>query len=145
MPVADHAEARDLVCAVLNTAWAAQTSPPPLIFEDGRTTKPDHAPYAEAEIDYGDQRGVAIGDSGRKRLRTEARLIVAIHTVPGDGLTMSDALVIIVQDAFEKVRDTAPDKVTFRRVAVVKDGLTGDSFKVRVIVYFDYDRVQSRT
>lgn len=145
MPVIDQAEARDLVYEVLNTAWNAPMSPPPLIFEDRGVAKPDHGPYAEAEIDFGYQGGVAIGDSGRKRVRTEARLIVSIHTVPGDGLTMSDALVKIVQNAFEQRRNTAPDQVTFRRVTVVKDGRVGDSYKMRVIVYFEYDRIQSRT
>lgn len=146
MPVADDAEARDLVYKVLNDAWAAAPGTPKLVFQDQRAEKPDSAPYAEAEIQHYDGFDAAIGDSGTKRVRDKARLIVAIYTVPGDGLTVSDTLAKIVKNAFRGKRGTSPDKVTFRRVrGPIEDGLTGNGFKVRVIVDFEYDQIQTMT
>lgn len=146
MPVADAAEARDLVMTVLSTAWAAAPGSPPMVYQDQRMEKPNAAPYAEAEIQHMDGFNAAIGDSGRKRVRSKARLVVAIYTKPGDGLTVSDTLAKIVQNAFESKRNTGPDTVTFRRVrGPFEDGLTGNGYKVRVIVDFEYDRIQTMT
>jgi hypothetical protein len=144
MPVADIAEGRDLIYGVLKTAWAAQMSPPPLIYQDQNAEKPlAGAPYAEAEIQHQDGFNAAIGDSGKKRVRSVARLTVSIYTVPGDGLTVQDALVKIVQNAFESKRNVGgPEKIIIRKVRVVEDGNTGNAFRVRVIVDYEYDRIQ---
>lgn len=146
MPVASVAEARDQIYKVLNDAWAAAPGTPPMFYQDQRGEKPNAAPYAEAEIQHLDGLTVAIGDSGKKRVRSTGRLIVSIYSVPGDGLTTSDTMAKIVQEAFESKRHTAPDAVTFRRITPpIEDGLTGNAFKVRVMVYFDYDRIQGMT
>jgi hypothetical protein len=146
MPVTDRAEAKDLVFGVLKDAWATITSPPPMIYQDQREERPEAGPYAEAEIQHQDGFNAAIGDGGRKRVRAVARLVVSVYTVPGDGLTTSDDLVKVVQNAFEKRRNIGgPEKVTVRSVKVVEDGLTKNAYKVRVLAYFEYDRIQTMT
>jgi hypothetical protein len=72
--------------------------------------------------------------------RSWAVVTVELYTLPGDGLTISDYLANIVQDALE-ARQT-PDKVYFRDVRVVDDGRDGGHQKVRVIANLDYDRVK---
>lgn len=141
MPVNDIGNARDLVFDMLKTAWAGQDEAPVLLYQDNAADPPERASYAEAEIQH--QRGTqaTIGEAGKRRFRAWARLTVTIRTPYGDGLTSSDAMTKIVQDAYEG-KSTAHGEVQFRDVRVVEDGKDGAFYKVRVIVDFDYDRLK---
>lgn len=147
MPVADIAEARDLVMGLFKTKWSAQAPPVPIVgYQDKKTPgipPADGSEYVEAEIQHMDDRPAGIGDTGRKRFRAFARLIVDIRTPFGDGLTRSDQLVKIIQSF--RGSTTAPDRVQFRRVTVGESGKDGNYYKVRMFVYFDYDEVVETT
>jgi hypothetical protein len=151
MPVDNVAEARDFVMEIVNTAWAASAEPagypaaygawpPPLFFQDVPDDVPNGTPYALASIQHRGGGPVAIGDAGLRRFRAEGTITVTVWAPHGDGLTTSDHLVTIAQDALE-ARHT-PDKVYFRHVRVVDDGRDGANSKVRVVADIDYDRVK---
>jgi hypothetical protein len=141
MPVvADIGSARDIVMNRLKTAWAAQTTPPPMFYQDEEQDAPgDSTTYGEAGIEHRKGQQATIGGRGMKRFRAWAILTVTIRTPYGDRLTSSDAFVKIVQDTFE---GKSQGGVDFRDVRVVEDGKDGAYNKVRVLVNFEYDRVK---
>lgn len=141
MPVvADIGAARDVVMNRLKTAWAAQASPPPMLYQDEEEDAPaDATTYGEAVIEHKRGQQATIGGRGMRRFRAWATLTVTLRTPYGDRLTISDTLVKIVQDAFE---GKSQGGVIFRDVRVVEDGKDGAYSKVRVLVNFEYDRVK---
>lgn len=147
MPVANIAEARDFMCGVIKTAWAASSAPagwsgswpPTILWPDVAGEPPKSGAYAEVEIQHQGGGNVAIGDSGNRRIRAKGVLTVCVFTDAGDGLTLSDYIANIVQRALE-ARQT-PDKVQFRDVRVVDDGRVEKAYKVRVVSNIEYDRV----
>jgi hypothetical protein len=145
MPVADRGAAKDAIFKVLSDAWTAASQTAPILYQDQDREKPATGPYLEAKILHTDSKQVAIGDSGRKRICAYGKLTVAVYTPPGDGLSSSDLLSKIVQDAYEKKRNTSPDGVLFRKTSIVEDGIVGGYEKVRVITYFEYDRIVGMT
>jgi len=147
MTVADQGEARDAVFTLVQDALDDSTEPggyvgdwpPPIIYADNPDEAPATGPYIEVALQH--QRGgqVAIGSSGTTRFRAWARLTVTLYTPLGDGLTLSDYLANILVVALEN--GSTPDRVYFRSVRSVEDGLEGTRQKARVIAEVDYDRI----
>lgn len=139
--IADVGQARDVVMGMLKTAWDTIPSPAPvLLFQDQEADAPapTHS-YGEAVINHKKGNQVTLGEPGGRRFRAWATLTVTIRTEAGDGLTSNDAIVKIVQDAFEGKSKSGVD---FRAVRPQEDGRDGAFYKTRVLVDFEYDRIK---
>lgn len=136
--VADITSARDLVYAVLDAAWKAQSSPPLMIYDDQELAAPGQGPYAEARITHITGAQSSMGEPGHKRWSSEARLIVDIYNDVGDGRAAADAQARVVQNAF-RGKSTSASPVWFRGVRVSEQPREGSRSCTRVVVDLQYD------
>jgi hypothetical protein len=79
-------------------------------------------------------------ESSKKVFTRNGVLTVQIFTVYGIGLTKSDALVKIVQDAFEG--KATLNGIWFRNVRASEIGQDGEWHQTNVLVEFIYDEVK---
>jgi hypothetical protein len=139
-------EARDELLRHITTAWNAQASPPPLLYDDNSKDLPDNGPFARITVQFNqfDQRTLggkpALGGGGRRFGRT-GTVTVQIFTLFDDGLTNSDLLVDLVIDAFEGEATTI-ECIWFRNVSVTTIGQTGVWHQTNVLAEFDFDRIK---
>lgn len=140
MPIADIAQARDLIYGVLLTALTNYNSSLPVIYADKTGTAPDTGAYVEASLVHNGGAQATLGGAGGRRWRSHARLIVDVFTDFGDGLAASDPIVKAVQNAF-RGKITSPDAVEFQGVRVAEQPRDGSRSKTRVVVDCVYDEL----
>lgn len=140
MPVADITDARDLVLAMLKTAWDSQMTPPNIFWDDQEENSPFDT-YAVATFRHTMPSGQSslTGDAGT-RYTSGASLIVDIYTLFGSGAKAADPYTKLIQLAF-RGQKSIPDKVWFRAVRLAEQPRFGKHAKMRVVVDFQYDEV----
>lgn len=137
-----RAEARDALVALVNDA-ACGVSPEPLLvlWDDNEADVPREAiPWARTTIAHltGQDAGLA-GSSGSRRYERVGVITVQIFTPSGDGLSLSDDLVAIIQGALQGV--STPEGVWIRSVTANEVGSDGPWFQVNVTGTFLYDEL----
>jgi hypothetical protein len=145
MPVANIAEARDLMVDVFKVAWDAgvESAGVLVIYPDSGTERPKTTvPYVVLTVEHNDGGRATIGGktSGR-RFRRFGIITAQIFTPFGGGLTLSDALTTIVLDAYETA-DPINDKITYEGIHPQEVGQSGAWHQMNVLVSFSYDEVK---
>ena len=146
MPVANRAQARDQILAIVQTVANAVTpNPLNVIYDDTREDKPrDDSTWARASIRHASGNTVTLaGAHGRTRKRYLGILTVQIFTSSSDGLVESDALAQSFLEAFTE--GTSIDGVIFRGATANEVEHDGPWQQVNVIINFEYDNFQNAT
>lgn len=149
MAITDIAAARDAIMSLFKTTWdtysPAPSPMPTFLWDNVKGDQPkDGDPFIHVRVQHLNGVQASLGDGISAKFRSSGKVVVAIRTPIGDGLTLSDAYVKVTQRAFEG-RSTAPDGVLFRNVRVQEVGGEGDWYLVNVIADFEYDRVVNRS
>lgn len=143
--------ARDEIMSAINTAWVAApaSSTLDLFFQDV-DGEPDAAVVAEtsaptswarATVTHGVRGQSSLSNHENKQRYTAVGLvIVQVFTPRGNGLSISDELCKIIEDALDGVK--TPSGVWFRNVRSTEVGPSGSWFQVNVIAEFEYDEIK---
>ena len=110
-------------------------SPPPAVGELPRA--PLGKPWADVFVRHatGGQRSIGLG--ARRRQTHTGLLTVRVFTPSSDGRALSDAVSYAIIQAF--VGKTTTGGVWFRNERISEVGRDGDSFRVDVLIEFEYD------
>lgn len=147
-------QARDSMLSFFRVAWlAAQASvnvpvfwPDAIIGSRGvgneRVTEPiSGTPWARVSLQHATGAQASLADQNSKKIFVRnGVLTVQIFTPYGTGLTESDSLVKVVQDAFEG--KATSEGVWFRNVRANEFGQDGEWHQTNVLVEFTYDEVK---
>ncbi len=80
------------------------------------------------------------GAAGKKRRHRGGILAVQVFTKPGDGRSTADALVAIIQQAYES--GSTGNGVWYRNVRFQEVGLSGGFQQTNVLADFEYDEIR---
>jgi len=145
MTVANITQARDEMCAVIQTAWDATdavTAGLPMLYPDKAQKTPSNGAYGRVTILHGGGGQATLsGETGARRFRHTGIVTVQVFTPIGDGLVLSDQIVQIVHDALAGTT-TSPGRVHLRNVRVNEVGETGAWHQTNVLADFEYDEVR---
>lgn len=148
-------QARDSMLGLFRSAWlAAQVSVDVPVFwgtdakvgTKGINSEKVEAPIADAPwarvtLQHAAAFQASLADQSNKKIFSRnGVLTVQIFTPKGKGLTQSDSLVKVVQDAFEG--KATVDGVWFRNVRANEIGLDGEWHQTNVLAEFTYDEVK---
>lgn len=134
-------EFRDSLLSYFRQTWLSNEASKfvDLFYSDSKVNRPtsDRTPFCRVTV----QHGVTVQNSlsGSRELkiyRNNGILTAQLFTLVGDGLSKSDQITKVVQDAFE---GQAVNGIWFRNVRVNEIGMDGDRYQTNILVDFSYD------
>lgn len=136
-------QARDDMNKIVLDAWvAAGRSANNVRYDDLNSVKPSNTTaWIRIAVRHatGGQASLS-GDGGARRYRRTGFLFVQLFTEIGKGLSESDVLTKVLQDALDG--KYTPNGVWFRRVRVNEIGPADGQYQVNVVADFEYDEIK---
>lgn len=135
------AEARDLVSALITSAWNTQVPGAPLFYTNQQTDRPDVPTlFGRMHMQFVDRAQITLGSvADGVRFRAAGTIFVQVFVPLGTGTdeydAVCDALVVALENA------GAAQNVWFRDVGMREIGSDGTYYQTNVEAAFQFDRV----
>lgn len=143
--------ARDEMIGLIRTAWLADplsddlvllysdvNDEPPAAPAAGTSSPPS---WARVTVTHGPRGQGSLADhEGKRRYTAVGLIIIQVFTPSGNGLSISDDLCKILEDALDGA--VTPSGVWFRNVRSSEIGKSGPWFQTNVVAEFEYDEIK---